>query len=288
MNRTSIKLDEPLILVGCGNMGYALLRGWIDTSTVDPAAVHVVEPVRVLRERAVALGVNTHETCETLPAKAGIIVFALKPQAVQNELPSYQRFSDGTVFVSIAAGVPAGKLKLLLESPRIVRAMPNTPTSIGKGSTIIFNGSAVEDGELENVLSLFKAGGAVHQVTREDLIDAATAISGSGPAYIFYLIECLGDAARELGLPAEVASKLAKETVHGAAALAFASNDHPAELRRQVTSPNGTTAAAMSVLATESALSALILRATKAAFQRSLELGGAEELGLTSSGQGTK
>ncbi|MBB4117034.1 pyrroline-5-carboxylate reductase [Rhizobium sp. BK226] len=286
MNRTSIKLDEPLILVGCGNMGYALLRGWIETSTVDAVAVHVVEPVRVLRERAVALGVNTHETCETLPAKAGLVVLALKPQVLQNELPPYQRFSDGAVFVSIAAGVPSGKLKLLLGSPHIVRAMPNTPTAIGKGSTIIFADSAVEDGELENVVSLFRAGGAVHQVTREDLIDAATAISGSGPAYIFYLIECLSDAARELGLPAEIASKLAKETVHGAAALAFASNDDPAELRRQVTSPHGTTAAAMSVLTAESALSALIMRTAKAAFHRSLELGRAGELGSTPSGQG--
>lgn len=267
-------------------MGYALLRGWVDTSTVDAVAVHVVEPVTVLRERAVALGVNTHETWETLPAKAGLVVFAVKPQVFENELPPYQRFSDGAVFVSIAAGVPSGKLKLLLGSPRIVRAMPNTPTAIGKGSTIIFADSAVEDGELENVVSLFKAGGAVHQVTREDLIDAATAISGSGPAYIFYLIECLSDAARELGLPAEIASKLAKETVHGAAALAFASNDDPAELRRQVTSPNGTTAAAMSVLTAESALSALIMRTAKAAFHRSLELGRAAELGSTPSGQG--
>lgn len=273
MNPASTTLSHTLVLVGCGNMGYALLRGWVNSSTVHSRDVHVIEPVAALRERAALLGVNTHESCETLPAKADLIVIALKPQALQSELPSYRRFSDSAVFVSIAAGVSVGTLTSLLDSARIVRAMPNTPAAIGKGSTIVFSASAVGQTDLENVTCLFEAGGAVHQVAHESLIDAATAISGSGPAYIFYLIECLTDSARELGLSPEIAGKLAKETVHGAAALAFESSEDPAELRRQVTSPNGTTAAGLSVLAAENALSSLILRTTKAAFARSLELG---------------
>ncbi|RVG06564.1 pyrroline-5-carboxylate reductase [Sinorhizobium meliloti] len=284
MNHASFKLAEGLVLVGCGNMGYALLRGWVESSIVHPGAVHVVEPAAALRERAAALGVNTHDTCEALPTKPDLIVIALKPQALESELPSYQRFSDGTVFVSIAAGVPSVKLGSLLSSHRIVRAMPNTPTAIGKGSTIIFANRAVAEEDLRNVVRLLRAGGAVHQVTCEDLIDAATAISGSGPAYIFYLIECLTNAARELGLPTEIACNLAKETVHGAAALAYASKEDLAELRRQVTSPNGTTAAGISVLAAENALSTLILRTAKAAFARSLELGGAEQTWSTTGG----
>lgn len=273
INRAS-NLDVDLILVGCGNMGYALLRRWVHSSTLKLDAVHVVEPVTALRERAATLGVIIHETFQTLPAKADLVVIAIKPQALRTELRPYQRFSDGSVFVSIAAGVPSGTLATLLGSPRIVRAMPNTPTAMGKGSTIMFADSTIGEDELENIVSLFRAGGAVHKVATEDQIDAATAISGSGPAYIFYLIECLSDAARELGLPADLARDLAKETVHGAAALAFTSIEDLTELRRQVTSSNGTTAAAMSVLSTESALSSLILRATKAAFNRSLELHG--------------
>jgi len=273
MDPASTTLSHTLVLVGCGNMGYALLRGWVNSSTVYSRNVHVVEPIAALRDRAALLGVNTHESCETLPAKADLIVIALKPQALPKELPPYSRFSDGTVFVSIAAGVLSARLKALLNSARIVRAMPNTPTAIGKGSTIVFPDSAVGGDDLESVVCLFRAGGAVHQVAHESLIDAATAVSGSGPAYIFYVIECLTDAACELGLSAEVAGKLAKETVHGAAALAFESSEDPAELRRQVTSPNGTTAAGLSVLAAENALSSLILRTTKAAFDRSLELG---------------
>ncbi|WP_306917296.1 pyrroline-5-carboxylate reductase [Rhizobium mesoamericanum] len=270
-------MDSHLILVGCGNMGYALLRGWLSSSTVEPGNVDIVEPIDSLRKRAALLRVNTHETYETLPANADLVVIALKPQALQTELSSYRSFSDHAVFVSIAAGVSVERLKFLLGSSRVLRVMPNTPTAIGKGSTIIFPDSAVPDGDLAKVTSLFKAGGAVHTVRQERLIDAATAISGSGPAYIFHLIECLTEAARELGLPAAVADSLAKETVYGAAALAMEASDAPGELRRQVTSPNGTTAAALAVLMNESALESLISRTAKAAFKRSLELSASEQ-----------
>ncbi|UVK36012.1 pyrroline-5-carboxylate reductase (plasmid) [Mesorhizobium sp. AR10] len=269
---SSNQLDRSLILVGCGNMGYALLRGWVESSSIDPSQVHVVEPVSSLRERAASLGVITHDTCDTLPADADLIVIALKPQIVDRELPTYRRFSQSAAFVSIAAGVTCERLTRLVNSTRVARAMPNTPTAIGKGSTIIFCDSAERMFPMEWVVSLFKAGGAVHQVAQEELIDAATAISGSGPAYVFYLIECLADAALKLGLPDTMASDLARETVHGSAALALASNDAPSELRRQVTSPNGTTEAGLRVLTDDDGLSLLISRTTRAAFERSLEL----------------
>ncbi|MDK1494297.1 pyrroline-5-carboxylate reductase [Sinorhizobium sp. 7-81] len=268
----SSKWENPLILVGCGNMGYALLRSWLKSSIVEPGNVHVVEPVDSLRDRAASLGVNTHEASETLPAKADLVVIALKPQVLQAELSTYRSFSGQALFVSIAAGVPTEVLELLLGSPRIVRAMPNTPTAIGKGSTIVFAASTVSKSDLDKMVSLFQAGGAVHKVAQEVLMDAATAISGSGPAYIFHLLECLTDAARQLGLPETIASNLARETVYGAAALAIESPDAPAELRRQVTSPNGTTAAGLAELMHENALSSLIARTTKAAFDRSKEL----------------
>ncbi|TCU02294.1 pyrroline-5-carboxylate reductase [Rhizobium sullae] len=273
MNRDpSNQLDRSLILVGCGNMGYALLRGWVESSSINPTHVHVVEPDLGLRERAASLGVITHDRCETLPADADLIVIALKPQVVDRELPYYRRYSQSATFVSIAAGVTCQRLIRLVDSTRVARAMPNTPTAIGMGSTIIFCDSAERMFPMERVVWLFKAGGAVHQVAKEELIDAATAISGSGPAYVFYLIECLADAALKLGLPATIARALAKETVHGSAALAFSSNDAPGELRRQVTSPNGTTEAGLRVLASDDGLSSLILRTTRAAFERSLEL----------------
>ncbi|MGH0241417.1 pyrroline-5-carboxylate reductase [Sinorhizobium meliloti] len=268
----SDQLGRSLILVGCGNMGYALLQGWVDSRLIDPRQVHVVEPLSSLRERAASLGVITHDTVTTLPPDADLVVIALKPQIIEQELPKYRRYSNSAAFVSIAAGITCERLTRLLSSTRVARAMPNTPTSIGKGSTIIFSDRAGELFPTEWVVALFNAGGAVHLVAQEEFIDAATAISGSGPAYVFYLIECLADAALKLGLPSTMARDLATETVHGSAALALASKDAPEELRRQVTSPSGTTEAGLSVLAGDDGLSSLILRTTRAAFDRSLEL----------------
>ncbi|RUX96739.1 pyrroline-5-carboxylate reductase, partial [Mesorhizobium sp. M2A.F.Ca.ET.040.01.1.1] len=213
-----------------------------------------------------------HEGPNTLPDQADLVVLALKPQALATELPVYRRFSEHAIFVSIAAGVPIDKLGALLGGARVIRAIPNTPAAIGKGSTIVFSGDGIPKVALDKAMSLFSAGGAVHEVANELLIDAATAISGSGPAYIFYVMECLAASAHELGLPQELAAKLVKETVHGAGALAMQSDNEPADLRRQVTSPKGTTEAALSVLTAEDHLLSLIRRTTKAAFDRSQAL----------------
>ncbi|KRQ09992.1 pyrroline-5-carboxylate reductase [Bradyrhizobium manausense] len=263
---------DRLILVGCGNMGYALLSGWLGSKALDPKKVHVVEPVVSLRERAARLGTNVHETPESLPDEADLVVFALKPHAITAEAPAYRHFCERAVFVSIAAGMTIGVLGALLGKARVIRAMPNTPTAIGKGSTIVFPDSSIQELELNTVASLFAAGGPVHKVDSERLLDAATAISGSGPAYIFYLMECLTTAAYELGLPRDLAMKLVKETVYGAGALALHTENEPAQLRRQVTSPKGTTEAALSLLTAGDEFLSLIRRATKAAFDRSKSL----------------
>lgn len=268
----STTMSDRLILVGCGNMGYALLRSWLASKAVDPQHVHVVEPVAGLRERAARLGINAHERPDTLPDEASLVVLALKPQALATQIPVYRRFSEQAVFVSIAAGVPTGKLANLLGGARVIRALPNTPIAIGKGSTVMFSGNHVSEEELEKAMSLFAAGGSVHKVDNELLLDAATVISGSGPAYIFYLMECLGTAAHELGLPKELARKLVNETVHGAGALAMQTEDEPAELRRQVTSARGTTEAALALLTAEDQLLSLVRHATKVAFDRARAL----------------
>ncbi|MCP3476459.1 pyrroline-5-carboxylate reductase [Bradyrhizobium sp. CCGUVB1N3] len=268
----SSTIADRLILVGCGNMGYALLRSWLASKSVDPKHVHVVEPIAGLRERAAQLGITVHEGPETLPDRADLVVLALKPQVLATESPVYRRFSEQAVFVSIAAGVTIAKLVAMLGGARVIRALPNTPTAIGKGSTVIFSGDHVPRPKLDEVISLFAAGGSVHQVDNELFLDAATAISGSGPAYIFYLMECLSTAAHELGLPQDLARKLAKETVYGAGALAMQTEDDPAELRRQVTSAKGTTEAGLSLLTAEDELMSLIRRTTKAAFDRSKAL----------------
>ncbi|WP_413992272.1 pyrroline-5-carboxylate reductase [Labrys okinawensis] len=261
-----------LILVGCGNMGYALLSGWLDSKALEPGNVHVVEPLDDLRERAARLGTKAHEGPASLPDQANLVVFALKPQAMVAEVPAYRRFAEQAVFVSIAAGITIRDLGALLGKARVIRAMPNTAAAIGKGSTIVFPGDGVQEISLNRVVSLFAVGGPVHKVDSEPLLDAATAISGSGPAYLFYFMECLAIAARELGLPGQLAMTLAKETVFGAGALAMQTESEPGQLRRQVTSAKGTTEAALSILTGGDELLCLIRRTTRAAFDRSKSL----------------
>lgn len=268
----ALETSDPVVLVGCGNMGYALLKGWVEAKTVDAAMVHVVEPQAALRERAAALGVNVHDASGTLPDHAAYVIIALKPQMLAELLPAYRKYAGSATFVSIAAGVSQVRLNDLLGGARVVRAMPNTPAAIGKGSTILFAGPGVSARHMEAITMLFSAGGAVHPVEMEILVDAATAISGSGPAYVFYFIECLARSAEELGLPPQLAKDLAKETVYGAGALAIESEDAPSELRRQVTSPKGTTEAALHVLSASDMLQSLLCRTTHAAFERSKEL----------------
>jgi pyrroline-5-carboxylate reductase len=266
-----------LVLAGCGNMGYAMLAGWLKSGKLAPSAVFVVEPNADLRQRAAALGCGTAGDAGALPANAvpDLVVIAVKPQVIRDVTADYKRLGDGrTTFVSIAAGTPVATFEEILGNRApIVRCMPNTPASIGKGMMVVFSNQLVSDDTKRFVADLLSASGEVATIDDEGLMDAVTAVSGSGPAYIFHFIEALTIAAERAGLPAETAKLLAMQTVFGAASLAAESDDEPGELRRQVTSPNGTTAAALAVLMGDDRLTKLITEAVEAARRRSIELG---------------
>ncbi len=270
-------MSIELVLAGCGNMGHAMLAGWLNSGKLAAGSVFVVEPNDALRTRAQALGCQTGTSATDIAADAApkLVVIAVKPQVIREVTQQYQRFGDGrTTFVSIAAGTPVATFAQIL-GPRapILRCMPNTPAAIGKGMMVVFSNPLVSTETQVRVLDLLSASGAVATIEDESLMDAVTAVSGSGPAYVFHFIECLTAAAEKAGLPAETAKLLAMQTVYGAGALAAKSGEEPGELRRQVTSPNGTTAAALSVLMGEDRLKTPLTDAVEAARLRSIELG---------------
>lgn len=266
-----------VILAGCGNMGYAMLAGWLKSGQLKPGEAFVVEPNAELRARAETLGVAAAADAAGIPADAApeLVVLAVKPQVIREVAAGYRRFADGrTTFLSVAAGTGAETLAGILgSSTPIVRCMPNTPAAIGKGMMVVYANSHVSDATKAFVTALLTASGEVATIDDERLMDAVTAVSGSGPAYIFHFIECLTAAAERAGLPTETASLLAMQTVYGAAALAAESREDPAVLRKQVTSPNGTTAAALAVLMGDDRLKRLLGEAVEAARLRSEELG---------------
>ncbi|MBS3648529.1 pyrroline-5-carboxylate reductase [Pseudaminobacter sp. 19-2017] len=266
-----------VLLVGCGNMGYAMLEGWLKSGRLAPSDVFVVEPSSDLRSRAAALGAATGASAAEPPADAEprLVIFAVKPQVIRDVTADYRRLGNGsTVFLSVAAGTPVRTFEEILgaETP-VVRCMPNTPAAIGKGMMVVFSTERVPASERTFIKDLLSASGAVATIEDEGLMDAVTAVSGSGPAYVFHFIESLTAAAETAGLPAQTAKLLAMQTVLGAASLAAESPHDPAELRRQVTSPNGTTAAALSVLMGDDRLKKLLTEAVEAARARSVELG---------------
>ncbi|MFC4624553.1 pyrroline-5-carboxylate reductase [Daeguia caeni] len=269
-------MQDKVILVGCGNMGFAMLQGWLASAMLKADNVHVVEPNAALQDRAAALGVHVHADTEALDAALAprLVIIAVKPQVMNAVLPAYKRFAPNATFVSVAAGIPVALYeKILGENAPIIRCMPNTPAAIGKGMLVTYKNGNVS-GETEAfVARLLETSGKVASVDDEALMDAVTAVSGSGPAYVFHFIEALTDAGVSAGLPRETAALLAMQTVMGAGALAAQSSETPARLREQVTSPNGTTAAALAVLMGEDRLKKLVAEAVEAARARSVELG---------------
>lgn len=267
---------STLLLVGAGNMGFAMLKGWAGTLQYDLA---VVEPDERLRARSAALGVNTYAAPEELPKgfRIDVLVIATKPQVVGDIAARYaQMQSFDALVISIAAGVRLARISAHLgNSAALVRAMPNTPASIGEGMIVCCaNQKGQHPEHVETAKMLLSAVGRVAFVEDETLMDAVTAVSGSGPAYVFHFIEALATAAVRAGLEGDLALLLAKQTVFGAARLALDSQDPPARLREQVTSPNGTTAAALRVLAAdEGGLATLLTAAVEAARNRSQEFG---------------
>lgn len=268
-------MARSVLLVGCGNMGHAMLKGWLDTGALSPGDVIVVEPAETLRARASDAGVETHATPDSVPRNADLVLFAVKPQVMASVVPAYRRFTDaGAAVASVAAGTRVALFEQLLgERVPVIRIMPNTPAAIGKGMMVTFANANAGADIRSFVDRLMAASGEVTSIDNEDLMDAVTAVSGSGPAYVFLFIECLTEAAVAAGLPRETAALLAMQTVHGAACLAKESAEAPARLREQVTSPNGTTAAALGVLMGERRLERLVTDAVDAARRRGMELG---------------
>lgn len=270
-------MARRVVLVGCGNMGYAMLSGWIASGRLAAGDAVAVEPDEALRVRAQKLGCAAHASADELPADLSpdLVVVAVKPQVLRGVLAGYARFGGGaTVFLSIAAGMPIATFEEVLgPGTPVIRCMPNTPAAIGRGMMVTVANGRVTEADAGFVSDLLAASGRVAAVADEALMDAVTAVSGSGPAYVFHFIEALTAAAVKAGLPDDTAALLAMQTVAGAAALAADSGEDPAVLRRQVTSPNGTTAAALAVLMGEDGLEALLTDAVEAARMRSVELG---------------
>ncbi len=252
-------------------MGGALLDGWL-ASGVDAKSIVVVDP-QPDPDNATLRTEGLRVASEPPGGPASVIVIAVKPHLVAGVLPGLASAIDrDTLVVSIAAGV---KLARLAEcgAHALVRAMPNTPASVGAGATVAVAQGA---GEAQIALAgeLLGAVGPIWWLTEEDLLDAVTAVSGSGPAYVFHLVEAMAAAGEAEGLPAELAAGIARQTVVGAGALLAASPLDPGTLRANVTSKGGTTAAALGVLRDTGALSDLMREAVRAAAARSRELGG--------------
>ncbi|MEO0341889.1 MAG: pyrroline-5-carboxylate reductase [Pseudomonadota bacterium] len=265
--------SNGLTLLGCGKMGSAMLDGWLKAG-VKATSICVLDPNPSdwLMTQA-RLGVAVNEGAQTAPA---VVLIAVKPQMMDEALPYIQSLSDAnTVFLSIAAGTPILRFEDILGADKaVIRAMPNTPAAIGKGITALIGNANVSEHQMRLAEGLLAAIGRTVRLQDEGQMDAVTAVSGSGPAYVFHLIETLGVAAMAEGLPQELAHQLALATVEGAGALAAQSTEMPSQLRVNVTSPNGTTQAGLDILMDDDAgLGPLIGRTVRAAAKRSKELG---------------
>lgn len=259
-----------LVLLGCGKMGSAMLEGWLKQG-VAPASVWVIEPYPSDWLKAQGVHLNTD-----LPTSPAIVLLAVKPQMMGAALPQVQALGGGdTLFLSIAAGTTIASFEDTFGAATpIVRAMPNTPAAVGRGITAITGNARASAEDLDLAAALLSAVGQVVRLEGEHQMDAVTAVSGSGPAYVFHLIEALAAAGEAEGLPADLAMQLARATVCGAGELAHQAPESASQLRINVTSPGGTTAAALAVLMdTETGFPPLLRRAVKAAADRGRELG---------------
>ncbi|MFZ4602021.1 MAG: pyrroline-5-carboxylate reductase [Caulobacterales bacterium] len=268
-------MEAPAVtLIGAGQMGGALVRGWLAavrcggglTLTVhDPA----IDPAILVEMEKAGVVVNPPD-----PGPVDVVVLAVKPQTFA-DAAAKARLACGpnTLVVSVMAGVTLAALSRGLETDRVIRAMPNTPGQIGQGVTAYVASPACRPDDLELAEQLLAPLGAVEPIPTERLMDVVTAVSGSGPAYVFLLAEVLAAAAEKEGLDPEIAARLARRTVAGAGALMLQSADAPTQLRKAVTSPGGTTQAALDVLMSADGLALLMRKAVAAATQRSRELG---------------
>ena len=259
-----------LVLLGCGKMGSAMLEGWLKRG-LSPSSVWVIEPNPSDWLKGTGVHLNA-----TLPASPAIVLIAVKPQMMGAALPAIAAMGGGrTLMLSIAAGTTIASFEEVFGAATpIIRAMPNTPAAVGRGITAITGNARTTEAHMALAEALLSAVGQVVRLEGEHQMDAVTAVSGSGPAYVFHLIESLAAAGEAEGLPPALSMQLARATVAGAGALAEAAGESPAQLRVNVTSPGGTTAAALGVLMNpETGFPALLKQAVKAAADRGRELG---------------
>ena len=276
MSRNAATFPASLALVGAGKMGGAMLEGWLKLG-LDPRGVSVLDPHVTGEMQALCKAHGVALNPIAAIAAPEVVVLAIKPQMLDAAAPGLQAlFGPQTLLVSIVAGKTSGDLAARLPPARaIARAMPNTPASVGRGITGVFAAPGVSAAQKAMADVLLKAIGQVVWVEDEGLIDAVTAVSGSGPAYVFYLAECLAKAGVAAGLPSEVAMQLARATVEGAGELMHQAASTPlSQLRVNVTSPGGTTAAALEVLMGPQGLEPLMMAAVAAAKRRAGELSG--------------
>ena len=264
-----------LLLVGCGKMGRAMLDGWLDQG-LDPTQILIAEPHAVDLPPTIAARRIDDAGKAAENFKPAVVVLAVKPQSMGEVLPGLRRFvTPGTVFLSIAAGKTLAVLgKGLGQSARIVRTMPNTPAAVRQGIAVAVAGHGVSPDQRSVCDKLLHAIGEVIWVDDEGLMDAVTAVSGSGPAYVFLLVEAMAEAGAKAGLPPDMAMQLARATVAGSGELLRRSSENAAQLRKNVTSPGGTTAAALQVLMAPDAMQKIFDQAIAAATRRSRELAG--------------
>ncbi len=262
--------ENGMVLLGCGKMGSAMLQGWL-AQGVQASAVTILDPYPSDWLKAQGVSINTD-----LPAAPAVCILAVKPQMMGEALPRLQVLGNNhTLFISVAAGTSIASFEAVLgaDTP-IIRAMPNTPAAVGRGITALIGNGKVNEDQMNMAESLMAAVGQTLRLDNESQMDAVTAVSGSGPAYVFHLIETMAAAGVAEGLPAEMAMRLAKATVAGAGDLAEKTNEDPSQLRVNVTSPAGTTAAALAVLMDpETGFPKVVSAGVKAAADRSKELG---------------
>ena len=271
----TLQLDGDLILAGAGNMGGAMLTGWLQQG-LDPKRIAIQDPApppaiaALLKENGIAAEAKLAPRL----APPAVLLMAVKPQIMEDVFPSLAKLAGPeTVVLSIAAGKTIASFeKHLAKGIGVVRSIPNTPAAVGRGITVATANRHVTAKQKALCNALLAAIGEVAWVDDEALIDPVTAVSGSGPAYVFYLTECLAEAGIKAGLAPELAHKLARWTVAGSGELLFRS-DQPADvLRKNVTSPNGTTYAALQVLMAEKGIQPIMTEAVLAATRRSREL----------------
>ena len=262
-----------VLLVGAGSMGGALLKGWLANGIIDAGKSGVADPnispgLKVLCD---ANGVRCDGAMEQLSPT--YLLFAVKPQLAKTVLPKFKALAARSVSISVMAGVSIKTVRSeLSDGARIVRAMPNLPAAMGAGMTGLYAEDSVAPKERDEIRSLFEAVGRAVEVSSEEAIDAVTAISGSGPAYFFYFTEALEKAAIELGLPLTVARDLARQTLVGAGTMALQDDREISAMREAVTSPGGTTEAALNILKNENSLEKLMKQAAVSAALRAKQL----------------